>query len=85
MARYGCSLLELSRDGKPSIICGAGTGAVLWIRHKSLTEQITTAVQCPWEWRREKEMVPVCLVCVMNTSVKATMVCEEDHLDLRFI
>lgn len=49
LARCGCGLSELSGDGKPSIICGAETGAVLWIRHKSLTEQIRTAVQCPWK------------------------------------
>lgn len=53
MAQYGCGLLELSRDGKPSIICGAETETVLWIRHKSLMEQIRTAVQCPWKRKRE--------------------------------
>lgn len=50
--RSGRSLLELSGDGKPSIICGVEAGAVLRIRHKSLTEQIIAAAQCPWEKRR---------------------------------
>lgn len=46
--RSGRSLLELSGYSKPSIICGVETGAVLRIRHKSLTEQIRAAAQCPW-------------------------------------
>lgn len=65
LAQYRCSLLEMSGDGKPSIICSAEPGAVLWIRHKSLMEQIRTAVQCPWK-RGRKEGPSSCLLWVRH-------------------